>query len=562
MSNRIPQDRFWIFPKVNRPVFIVSAGLIISFIIFGALFNDLANEVFVGTQNFLAGEFGWAMIIIVNLMVLLVLFLGLGPFGDVRLGRMDEEPEYSVFSWTAMLFSAGIGIGLIYWGVSEPLYHFFAAPLADSETVEAAQEAMAISFMHWGFHAWAIYAVVGLALAYYHFRKGLPLSIRSTLYPLIGDRIYGFWGNVVDIVAVFGTMFGIVTSLGLGATQVNAGLTDLFGVPDAAWVQILIIAFITGLATISVLAGLDGGIKRLSSINIVLTLIFLAFMVIVGPTLFIFDSFVENYGYYLSRFVQLGTWSEGWVGGNESNDWQVGWTVFYWAWWVSWAPFVGVFIARISRGRTVREFMVGVMLIPCTIMFFWFTAFGGTAIDISLSGDPTLIEATRENYANTMFALLEYFPLSSVTSLFATVLIVMWFVTSSDSGSFVIDMLTAGGDPNPPKIQRVFWAVSEGAVASVLLLAGGLGALQAAAVVAGFPFAIVLVLIGWGLVRALRWDDLMVHRHRMRFRSDSEAEHNMASDVHDEYMNLGPNPAADPSKRGEPLPTEGSAPAE
>ncbi|MGR3497719.1 MAG: BCCT family transporter [Limimaricola soesokkakensis] len=552
MSGMRPQERFWIFPKVNRPVFIVSAALIIGFILFGALFNDLANTVFTGIQGWLAGYFGWAMIILINLLLVFVIFMGVGPFGDVRLGRMDENPEYSLFSWTAMLFSAGIGIGLIYWGVAEPMYHYFAPPMADPESVQAAQEAMAISFMHWGFHAWGIYAVVALALAYFHFRKGLPLAIRSALYPLIGDRIYGFWGDLVDIVAVFGTMFGIVTSLGLGATQVNAGLNELFGVPNNVVVQILIIAAITGMATLSVVAGLDGGIKRLSNINIILTLIFLAFMVIVGPTLFILDSFVDNYGYYLSRFIQLGTWNEGWQGGNDGGNWQESWTIFYWAWWVSWAPFVGVFVARISRGRTVREFMFGVMLLPCSIMFFWFTAFGGTAISISLAGDPTLVDATRENYANTMFALLDYFPFSGVTSLFATILIVMWFVTSSDSGSFVIDMLTAGGDPNPPKVQRIFWAVSEGAVASVLLLAGGLGALQAAAVIAGFPFAVVLCLIAWGLVRALRWDNLMVHRHRQRFRSDAEAEHNMGTDVHDAYAQLGTASARTDTAEGAP----------
>ncbi|WP_432256894.1 BCCT family transporter [Limimaricola sp. AA108-03] len=552
MSGMRPQERFWIFPKVNRPVFIVSAALIIGFILFGAVFNELANTVFTGIQGWLAGYFGWAMIILINLLLVFVIFMGVGPFGDVRLGRMDENPEYSLFSWTAMLFSAGIGIGLIYWGVAEPMYHYFAPPMADPETVQAAQEAMAISFMHWGFHAWGIYAVVALALAYFHFRKGLPLAIRSALYPLIGDRIYGFWGDLVDIVAVFGTMFGIVTSLGLGATQVNAGLNELFGVPNNVVVQILIIAAITGMATLSVVAGLDGGIKRLSNINIILTLVFLAFMVIVGPTLFILDSFVDNYGYYLSRFIQLGTWNEGWQGGNDGGNWQESWTIFYWAWWVSWAPFVGVFVARISRGRTVREFMFGVMLLPCSIMFFWFTAFGGTAISISLTGDPTLVDATRENYANTMFALLDYFPFSGVTSLFATILIVMWFVTSSDSGSFVIDMLTAGGDPNPPKVQRIFWAVSEGAVASVLLLAGGLGALQAAAVIAGFPFAVVLCLIAWGLVRALRWDNLMVHRHRQRFRSDAEAEHNMGTDVHDAYAQLGTASARTDTAEGAP----------
>ena len=550
MSSRIPQKRLWIFPKVNRPVFATSAILILGFILFGAIFNEFANSVFSGLQAFLTTYLGWSLVLLSNAMILFVLYLGMGPFGDIRLGRMDETPEYDLFSWTAMLFSAGIGIGLIYWGVAEPMYHYFSPPRAEPETVEAAKEAMALTFLHWGFHGWAIYAVVALSLAYFHFRMGLPLSIRSALYPLIGDRIYGFWGDVVDTLAVFGTMFGIVTSLGLGAIQINDGLGTVFGIGTSVTVQILVIAGITGLATMSVIAGLDGGIKRLSSLNVILSMVLLAFVLIVGPTLFILDGFVENYGLYLQSFIDISTWTETWSDG----DWQNSWTIFYWAWWISWSPFVGVFIARISRGRTIQEFVFGVMLLPCSIMFFWFTAFGGVAIDISLSGDPTLVEATKEGYGNTMFALLEYYPLAGLTSVFAIVLIVLWFVTSSDSGSFVIDMLTAGGDPDPPKIQRVFWAVSEGAVASVLLLAGGLSALQAAAVIAGFPFAVVILLIAIGLFRALRWDPLMVHRHNLRYRNDIEAEHNMP--------NALPGTATDIAEDGPAAETRDAQPAE
>ncbi len=554
MATKIPQDRLSIFPKVNRPVFATSAILIVGFILFGAFFNDTANTIFGGLQTLLADNLGWAMILLVNALILFVLFLGLGPFGDIRLGKMDEHPEYDLFSWTAMLFSAGIGIGLIYWGVAEPMYHYFSPPREEAETIAAAREAMAITFLHWGFHGWAVYATVALSLAYFHFRMGLPLSIRSSLYPLIGDRIYGFWGDVVDTLAVFGTMFGIVTSLGLGAIQINDGLGTVFGIGSSVVVQIAVIAGITGLATMSVVAGLDGGIKRLSNLNIILSFCLLLFMLVVGPTLSIFDGFVENYGLYLAKFVDLSTWTETWIPQDASGNWQNSWTIFYWAWWVSWAPFVGVFIARISRGRTIREFIFGVMLIPCSIMFFWFSAFGGVAIDISLGGDQTLVEATKQSYGNTMFALLDYFPFSGLTSVFAIVLIVLWFVTSSDSGSFVIDMLTAGGDPDPPKIQRIFWAVSEGCVASVLLLAGGLSALQAAAVVAGFPFAVVIVLITIGLWRALRWDSLMVHRHNLRYRNDVEAEHNMPS----ELPGRGPGMPEDPAYKGEPDP----APAE
>ncbi|SHF63953.1 choline/glycine/proline betaine transport protein [Loktanella atrilutea] len=540
--DRMKQQRLLIFPKVNVRVFSVSAILILGFIILGAAFSETAGAVFSGMQDWLANTFGWAMIILVNVMLVAVVYLAFGRFGDIRLGRMDEAPEYSLFAWVAMLFSAGIGIGLIYWGAAEPLYHFFAPPVGEAETVEAAKQAMTISFLHWGFHAWAVYAVVALSLAYFHFRKGLPLTIRSALYPLLGDRIYGFWGDVVDILAVFGTMFGIVTSLGLGAMQINSGLDTVFGLPQNAFVQIAVIAVITAMATLSVVAGLDGGIKRLSSINIGLSLVFLVFMVIVGPTLFIFDTFVQSYGAYVRDIVSWGTWTEAWTDG---GTWQNNWTIFYWAWWVSWAPFVGVFVARISRGRTIREFILGVMLIPASIMFFWFCAFGGTALSISLGGDPTLVEATQNAYGDAMFALLDYFPLASITSGFAIILIVMWFVTSSDSGSFVIDMLTAGGDPDPPKVQRIFWAISEGAVASVLLLAGGLSALQAAAVVAGFPFAIVVALILIGLIKALRWDPLIVYRHNQKYRNDAEADHAMPPELPGELYGERPADPAD-----------------
>ncbi|MBJ3763376.1 BCCT family transporter [Maribius pontilimi] len=549
MDSKIKQTSLGPMPKINRPVFVSSALLILIFILFGALFNETAKTFFTGAQDFLAGTFGWLLIIEVNLLLLFVIFVALGPFGDIRLGKMDETPEYGLVSWTAMLFSAGIGIGLIYWGVAEPMYHYFAPPMGEAETLASARQAMSISFMHWGFHAWAIYAVIALALAYFHYRQGLPLTIRSSLYPLLGDRIYGRWGDVVDTLAVFGTMFGIVTSLGIGAIQVNAGLSRVLGVPDSAFVQVLIIAAITAAATASVLAGLDGGIKRLSNLNIALSFALLVFMVVVGPTLFIFDSFVENYGNYVVSLIDLGTWSEGWTG----DTWQNSWTIFYWAWWVSWAPFVGVFIARISRGRTIREFLVGIMLIPSSIMFFWFTAFGGTAIKMSLDGETALVAATQDNYAETMFELLTFFPFSSVTSIFAIVLIVLWFVTSSDSGSFVIDMLTAGGDPDPPRIQRVFWAVSEGVVACVLLVVGGLDALQAAAVIAGFPFAIVIGVVAVGLWRALRWDALMVHRHRQRYRSDVEADHNMPDQPH---ANALDDMGQHPSKSGETAPAE------
>ena len=537
MSSKMQQHQLLFFPKVHKRVFPISALLIVGFIIFGAFFNEQANALFGGIQTWFADTLGWAMIIEVNIFVIATIYLAFGKFGDIRLGRMTEKPAYDLFSWTAMLFSAGIGIGLIYWGVAEPLYHYFAPPMGDPETEAAAKQAMVISFLHWGFHGWAIYAIVALALAYFHFRKGLPLTIRSALYPLLGDKIYGPWGDAIDILAVFGTMFGIVTSLGLGAMQINSGLGEVFGIGQSTTVQIIIIALITLAATISVVAGLDGGIKRLSNLNVSFSLLFLLFLLIVGPTVFIFDLFVQSYGDYLANFISWATWTEAYA---EDGTWQNGWTIFYWAWWISWSPFVGVFVARISRGRTIREFLLGVMLLPTSIMFFWFSAFGGTALNISLGGDPALVDATRNSYGDAMFALLQYLPGTEILSGLTIILIVLWFVTSSDSGSFVIDMLTAGGDPNPPKVQRIFWAVTEGAVASVLLVAGGLNALQAAAVVAGFPFAVVCMLILIGLVKALRWDTLIMYRHNQVYRNDEEADHAMPPELPGELYGAEP----------------------
>ncbi|MGP9545991.1 BCCT family transporter [Psychrobacter sp. AOP7-B1-25] len=529
------------FPRVSKPVFITSSLLIIGFIIFGALFTETAGALFSFLQGFITDKFGWLFIILVNVALALCIYLAMSRYGDIRLGAQTETPQYSLFSWIGMLFSAGIGIGLVYWGTAEPLYHFMAPPLGEAESVEAAKQAMNISFMHWGLHAWAVYTVVALSLAYFHFRRGLPLSIRSTLYPLLGKKIYGKWGHTVDILAVFGTMFGVVTSLGLGVMQINAGLEKLFGTPNSLMVQFGLIAFITALAAASVLMGLDKGIKRLSDINIGFTIVLLAFMVILGPTLFIFDSFIENIGNYLTVIVPLGTWGEAY----SETDWQSGWTIFYWAWWVSWAPFVGIFIARISRGRTIREFTLGVLLIPMLILFFWFTTFGGVAIHMELASavsgvSPGLVEAVQADTGSAIFKLVEYYPLAKPITLMIVVMIMLWFVTSSDSASFVIDMLTAGGDTNPPKIQRLFWATTEGVISAILLAAGGLSALQAAAIVAGLPFALVVFVIMYALLRGLSRDRLILYRAQQRFITDESADHNSANEFVDEHLLKGP----------------------
>lgn len=541
--DHVKVGRLGLFPRVSKPVFIASALLIIGFIVFGVFFTEMAGTLFSFLQGFITDKFGWLFIILVNIALVLCIYLAMSRYGDIRLGAQTETPQYSLFSWIGMLFSAGIGIGLVYWGTAEPLYHFMAPPLGEAETVEAAKQAMSTTFLHWGLHAWALYAIVALSLAYFHFRRGLPLSIRSTLYPILGKKIYGGWGHTVDILAVFGTMFGVVTSLGLGVMQINSGLERLFGVPNSLTVQISLIVFVTALAAISVMMGLDKGIKRLSDINIGLTGILLAFMVILGPTLFIFDSFIENIGNYLAVLVPLGTWGESY----SNTDWQSGWTIFYWAWWVSWAPFVGVFIARISRGRTIREFTLGVLLIPMTILFFWFTTFGGVAIHMELLAaldpallSPGLVEAVQADTGSAIFKLIEYYPLTQPITLMVVIMIILWFVTSSDSASFVIDMLTAGGDTNPPKIQRLFWASTEGIIAAILLAAGGLNALQAAAIVAGLPFALVIFAIMYALLRGLSRDKLILYRAEQRFITEESVEHNTANEFIDEKLLKGP----------------------
>lgn len=534
--NGVKVEKFGPFPRVNRPVFIASALLIVGFIVFGSLFGELAGEVFSQLQSFITHRFRWLFIILMNVTVVFSLYIALSRYGDIRLGHQTEHPEYSLLSWFGMLFSAGIGIGLLYWGTAEPLYHFMSPPMGQAETVEAAKQAMSISFLHWGIHAWALYCVVALSLAYFHYRRGLPLSIRSVLYPLIGQKIYGKWGHVVDTLAVFGTMFGVVTSLGLGAMQINAGFSNVFGIPNNVPVQLCLIAIITAMATLSVMMGLDKGIKRLSDINIVLTVLLLGFMLFFGPTQFIIDSFIENIGNYVSQLIPLGFWSEAY----SNTDWQANWTIFYWAWWVSWSPFVGIFVARISRGRTIREFIFGVLFIPMLLLFFWFTTFGGSAVHMELMGNYGLIEAVKADYGSAIFKLIEYYPLTKPLTLVIVVMIMLWFVTSSDSASFVIDMLTAGGDTNPPKIQRLFWALSQGVIAAVLLVAGGLSALQAVAIIAGFPFAIVVFVMMYCLRRGLTRDRLTLYRNQQWYITAESAEHNSANEFIDEHLLLGP----------------------
>ena len=486
---------------MNKAVFFISALLIICFSFYGTAFNEHASSSFLSLQGFLVTNFGWFYMGVVALFFSFILYIAFSRYGSVRLGPDDSRPDYSFFTWIAMLFSAGIGVGLMFFGVAEPITHFARPPVGEGGTPQAAEKAMLITYFHWGLQAWGTYVLVGLALAYFAYRKGLPLTISSALYPLIGEKIHGALGNAVNILAVLGTMFGIATSLGLGVMQVNAGLNYLFGLEVSGLNQVFLIGAITLTATASVVAGLNSGIKRLSQANAILALFLLLFLLVSGPTTFLLNSFVQNLGNYLSNMVPLSFQMYAY----ESTDWMGGWTLFYWAWWISWSPFVGMFIARISRGRTIREFVVSVLLMPVGFTFVWLSVFGNSALFLELNGSGAGIsEAVLNDMPTALFILLEKLPWTSVVSLVAIILIIIFFVTSSDSGSLVIDIITSGGTESAPVWRRVFWAVSQGVVASVLLLAGGLSALQTASISSAFPFAFVMLFICLGLLKGLQ----------------------------------------------------------
>ena len=496
--------------QIHPPVFLGSAALILALVIFAVSAPDFAGDVFADVQNWIVDTFGWFYLLAVTAFLIFAFGLAVSSHGQIKLGPDHSEPDYSYASWFAMLFSAGMGIGLLFFGVAEPVMHFTDPPVGNGGTVDAAREAMSITLFHWGLHAWAIYAVIGLSLAYFGFRHNLPLTIRSALYPLIGERIYGPIGDAVDIFAVLGTMFGVATSLGLGVMQVNAGLNYLLGVPEATGVQLALIAGITLAATVSVVAGLNAGIKRLSELNLILAGILLGFVLLVGPTLYLMQTLVQNVGAYLSSIVDLSFKLYAY----EPTDWIGGWTLFYWGWWMAWSPFVGMFIARVSRGRTIREFVLGVMFVPVGFTAMWMTFFGNTAIAMELGAQAGIISnAVAENVPVALFTLLHELPLANITSGVATLLVITFFVTSSDSGSLVIDMITSGGNENPPVWQRIFWAVSEGVVAAVLLLAGGLAGLQTAAIAGALPFSFVMILVCYGLLRGLQMEGLKRHAH-------------------------------------------------
>ena len=487
--------------QLNKKVFVSASAIIIALLLYTVALPEQAQSLFTLIQSSIVDNGSWFYVLTVAFIFFFVIFLGLSRYGDIRLGPDHATPDYSMLTWLSMLFAAGMGIGLMFFGVAEPLMHYLSPPTADKGTVEAVQEAMKMTFFHWGLHAWAIYAIVALVLAYFSYRHSLPLTLRSALYPLIGDRIYQWPGHLVDVFAVVSTVFGVATSLGLGASQVNSGFGYLFGIDVSVTNQIVIMTVIVGLAVISVATGLDKGIKILSETNMVLAVILLLLIFVLGPTVFLLQAYLQNIGDYIADIVH-NTFN---LFAYKKTDWIGGWTIFYWGWWLAWAPFVGLFIARISRGRTIREFIIGVMLIPTVFTLFWMTIFGNSAIDlVHNQGVVELGEMVSKDSSVALFVFLENFPLSTVLSFFSVLMIVIFFVTSCDSGAMVVDMLCSHGSNNTPLWQRVYWAVGIGVVAAILLLAGGLNALQTMTIASALPFAIVLLLAIVGLIKALR----------------------------------------------------------
>ncbi len=503
---------------IHNPVFIISSFLVLFFVVSTLLFPSDAKSVFDSAKSWSISNFDWFFIVGGNIFVLFCLALIIMPVGSIRLGGKDAKPEYSVFSWFAMLFAAGMGIGLMFWSVAEPTAYYtgwYGTPLnVEAHTAEAARKAMGATMFHWGLHPWAIYAVVGLSLAFFTYNKDLPLTIRSAFYPILKDRCWGWFGHFIDVIAVLATIFGLATSLGFGAKQAASGLHFLFGFTADINLQIIIIVCVTSVALASVIRGLDGGVKILSNINMAIAFLLLMFVIVLGQGLGFFGSFMTTTTDYLTNLIPLSNWI-----GREDETFYHGWTVFYWAWWISWSPFVGMFIARISKGRTIRQFITAVLLVPTFVTLVWMTAFGGSALNQVEAGVGQLAGGITE-VSLALFHMLENLPLSSVTSFIGIVLVLVFFVTSSDSGSLVIDSITAGGKLDAPVPQRIFWATMEGIIAIALLVGGGsdaLGALQAAAISVGLPFTLVLLIMCFTLYVGLQ--------HEKKYPTDTVEPH-------------------------------------
>ncbi|RAJ08599.1 choline/glycine/proline betaine transport protein [Chitinophaga skermanii] len=484
---------------VIKPVFYTSGLIVLASLILCIAFKASVDEWFLRMQYLVTENLGWFFILTVNFILVFCLAMAFGKYGNIRLGGEKAEPEFSTGSWFAMLFSAGMGIGIMFFSVAEPVSHFAQPPQPVGSPVAAAKQAMNYTFLHWGLHAWGIYALVGLALAFFAFNKKLPLTFRSLFYPFLGERIHGWWGHAIDILSVLATLFGLSTSLGLGVQQMAAGLEFLFGWSSSIGFQCLLIIGISCIATLSVVSGLDKGVKILSNVNMILAFALMLLVFILGPTIYLLKSFIQNTGSYLGNFIEISTWNDSY----RQTGWQNSWTVFYWAWWIAWSPFVGSFIARISKGRTVREFILGVLIVPAILTLLWMTIFGGTALHNILQGNDGIIHEVQSNLSTALFYFLQQFPLTQAISFLAVVLVGFFFITSSDSGSLVVDNITSGGSMHTPVLQRIFWAFMQAFIAIVLLWGGGLQALQTAVIIAGLPFAVIILLMCYSLKKGL-----------------------------------------------------------
>lgn len=489
---------------LNPFVSLFSTVLVFSFIIYTLLFPDDSSKFFSRINYLVTSKCNGWFTLIININTVFILFLCLTKVGRIRLGGKTAKSEFSNFSWYAMLFSAGVGIGIFFFGVAEPIFHINIPQGLQSN---ALYDPFKVMYLHWGIHAWAVYSVVAIAIGYFCFNKGLPVAIRSIFYPILKDKIYTIWGDMIDTIAVLSVLFGLSTSLGLGARQINAGLNYVFGIPYGSGSQLILIVVVTFIATLSVVSGLSKGIKILSELNIRMSFVFLAIILVIGPTMFIFKSFLGGTLAYFTEFVSISTW----VGNTEADImWQSAWTIFYWAWWFSWSPFVGMFIARISRGRTIRQIIVGTIFIPSLVCFFTMTIMGASAIYINNQFDGVMESAINNDLSTGMFVLLDYLVTSNIASvilaLIGSIVIILFFVTSSDSGSLVIDYLTSGGKMNTPKRQRVFWAVLEGLIAASVLVLGGvkaLSTLQTLVIIMGLPFSVMFVFMIISLTKEL-----------------------------------------------------------
>ncbi|MEN2467016.1 BCCT family transporter [Ornithinibacillus sp. JPR2-1] len=480
-------------------VFWISLAIVLVLVVFGVVSPSTFEKITNNIQAFITTSFGWYYLILVTIIVLFCVFLIFSPVGAIKLGKPEDKPAFSKPTWFAMLFSAGMGIGLVFWGAAEPLSHFMDPPLAEGGTNAANKEAIRYVFFHWGIHAWAIYAIVALALAYFNFRKGEPGLISATLKPVLGKRaMEGPFGTIIDVLAVFATIVGVATTLGFGATQINGGLSFLFGIPNNFLVQLIIIAIVTILFMISAMSGLGKGIKYLSNTNLVLAVGLFLLMFIVGPTILTLDMFTDTIGGYIQNIVQMSFRIAPLNDGHR--EWINEWTIFYWAWWIAWSPFVGIFIARVSKGRTIREFLIGVLLLPSVVSFLWFAVFGTSAIEVQNAGNVDLTNFVTEEI---LFAIFNEFPWSMVLSFVAITLISTFFITSADSATFVLGMQTTRGSLTPPNSVKFTWGIAQSAIAIILLYSGGLKALQNALIGAAFPFSLIIVLMLISLYRSL-----------------------------------------------------------